>query len=165
MSNTAPGRLLADKYALDEQDLARLQRDDKAYLSDKGAAVIMGASRTSHLILATTCIFLIAAIAWASLATLDEVTRGEGKVIPSGKVQVIQNLEGGILTELMVAEGDIVDREQPLLAVSGHIHEATGTDQIDNCTLVNPGPFKLGDYACAEIVDSRVTVQCRQVSV
>ena len=115
MSKKMPGQLNSDKYALDEQDLARLKNDDKAYLSDKSAAVFMGASRTSHMILITTSIFFIAAIVWASLATIDEVTRGEGKVIPTGKVQVIQNLEGGILTELMVAEGDIVERDQPLL--------------------------------------------------
>jgi len=115
MNKKMPGQLNSDKYALDEQDLARLKNDDKAYLSDKSAAVFMGASHTSHMILITTSIFFIAAIVWASLATIDEVTRGEGKVIPTGKVQVIQNLEGGILTELLVAEGDIVERDQPLL--------------------------------------------------
>jgi adhesin transport system membrane fusion protein len=75
----------------------------------------MGASRSSHLILAATVLFLVVALLWAANATLDEVTRGEGKVIPSSKVQIVQNLEGGILERILVREGDLVERDQPLL--------------------------------------------------
>ncbi len=103
------------KHTIDEKDIARLRDEDTAYISDSRAAVMMGANRTSHLILATTVLFLIIALTWASLARVDEITRGDGKVIPSSKIQVIQNLEGGILTELLVAEGDTVERDQPLL--------------------------------------------------
>ncbi|MDG2527221.1 HlyD family efflux transporter periplasmic adaptor subunit [Caulobacter endophyticus] len=53
-------------------------------------------------------------VAWASLAKIDEVSRGEGKIIPSSRLQVIQSLEGGILRELLVREGDIVQAGQPL---------------------------------------------------
>ncbi|MFC1762644.1 metallophosphoesterase [Planctomycetota bacterium] len=58
---------------------------------------------------------------------------------------------------------DFIDRERPILAVSGHIHESSGTDRLDDCTLVNPGPFKFGDYACAEITNGSVSVHCHQV--
>ena len=75
----------------------------------------MGASRSSHLILATTAAFLIVALLWAANATLDEVTRGDGKVIPSSKVQVVQNLEGDILDRILVRKGEMVERDQPLL--------------------------------------------------
>ncbi len=47
-------------------------------------------------------------ILWASLATLDEVTRGEGKVIPSRQIQVLQSLDGGIVSEILVKEGQTV---------------------------------------------------------
>jgi adhesin transport system membrane fusion protein len=47
---------------------------------------------------------------WAKLAVLDEVTRGFGKVIPSQRVQEIQNLEGGILSEIFVYEGQEVQK-------------------------------------------------------
>ncbi|HDS9458207.1 TPA: HlyD family type I secretion periplasmic adaptor subunit [Enterobacter asburiae] len=57
---------------------------------------------------------LAAFIAWASLFSLDEVTTGSGKVIPSSHEQVIQSLEGGIIHSLMVREGDIVERGQQL---------------------------------------------------
>jgi adhesin transport system membrane fusion protein len=64
-----------------------------------------------------TFLFFVAAGWWAYETELDEVTRGEGKVIPSSKVQVIQNLEGGILAEVLVAEGDTVEKDQPLLKI------------------------------------------------
>lgn len=53
-------------------------------------------------------------ITWASLFSLDEVTTGSGKVIPSSHEQVIQSLEGGIIHSLLVREGDIVERGQQL---------------------------------------------------
>jgi adhesin transport system membrane fusion protein len=101
--------------SLDPRDVARLHAGDSAFMTDTNAAVAMGASRTSHLILFATVAFFICALTWAALAEIDEVTRGEGKVIPSGKIQVIQNLEGGILTEILVSEGQLVDKDQPLL--------------------------------------------------
>ncbi|MEA1062300.1 HlyD family type I secretion periplasmic adaptor subunit [Erwinia sp. HR93] len=57
---------------------------------------------------------LLAFIGWASFFTLDEVTTGGGKVIPSAHEQVIQSLEGGIIHKLDVHEGDIVERGQVL---------------------------------------------------
>jgi adhesin transport system membrane fusion protein len=51
---------------------------------------------------------------WAKLAVLDEVTRGFGKVIPSQRVQEIQNLEGGILSEIFVYEGQTVEKDDVL---------------------------------------------------
>src|SRR5688500_3199401 len=53
-------------------------------------------------------------IVWAGFAELDEVAIGEGKVTPASKGQVIQSLEGGILAELAVREGDVVQAGQQL---------------------------------------------------
>ena len=53
---------------------------------------------------------------WASWAEMEEVTRGIGKVIPSKSVQLIQSLEGGILEEIAVKEGEIVDEGQDVIA-------------------------------------------------
>lgn len=57
---------------------------------------------------------VLAFILWASWATVDEVVRGEGKIVPNSRVQVIQSLEGGILRDLMVREGQIVEAGQVL---------------------------------------------------
>jgi adhesin transport system membrane fusion protein len=98
-----------------KSDIARLDSKDSQFMADTDAAMLMGASHGSHLILITTIIFFVTAITWAALAMIDEVTRGEGKVIPSSKIQVIQNLEGGILTDILVSEGELVSKGQPLL--------------------------------------------------
>ncbi len=71
----------------------------------------------SHLILWSTLLFVLSIGLWAHHATLDEVTRGLGKVIPSRHVQVVQNLEGGIVSEILVREGEIVQEGQILLRI------------------------------------------------
>ncbi|MGB5439892.1 MAG: HlyD family type I secretion periplasmic adaptor subunit [Gammaproteobacteria bacterium] len=108
-------KLKPRSYGIDEADVAKLETEDAQFIGDTSAAVFMGASRSSHLILVATALFFVTALVWAALADIDEVTRGEGKVIPSNKIQVIQNLEGGILTEILVKEGEIVEKDQPLL--------------------------------------------------
>ncbi len=100
---------------ISEQDLMRLHQDDVPFMTDSKSSVVMGASRSSHMILACTALFFSSALTWAAFAKIDEVTRGEGKVIPTGKIQVIQNLEGGILTEILIKEGQVVEKNQPLL--------------------------------------------------
>ena len=70
-----------------------------------------------HLIIWFSLLFFIIAGVWANYAMLDEVTRGVGKVIPSSHVQVVQNLEGGIVSELLVKAGDVVDQGQVLLRI------------------------------------------------
>jgi len=102
-------------HSLDKRDIERIYGGDAAFMTDTNVAVILGASRSSHLILLGTAAFFLIALIWSALADIDEVTRGEGKVIPSNKIQVIQNLEGGIVSEIMVSEGQQVDKDQPLL--------------------------------------------------
>ena len=70
-----------------------------------------------HLIIWFSLLFFVVAGVWANYAMLDEVTRGVGKVIPSSHVQVVQNLEGGIVSELLVKAGDVVDSGQILLRI------------------------------------------------
>lgn len=60
------------------------------------------------------CIGLLSLLTWAWLFKLEEVSTGIGKVIPSSKEQVVQSLEGGILTKLYVHEGQIVQEGQVL---------------------------------------------------
>lgn len=57
---------------------------------------------------------IVSFIVWANWAELDEVTRGEGRVVPYSRIQKIQSLEGGILEQLMVKEGDVVEAGQLL---------------------------------------------------
>lgn len=99
-------------------DLISKQRqlsEDKNFITDVNEANLYGASFHSHLILWLTFLFLMIALIWANFATLDEVTRGSGKIIPSSHIQVVQNMEGGILSEILVKEGDLVEKGQALL--------------------------------------------------
>ncbi|WP_231756877.1 HlyD family type I secretion periplasmic adaptor subunit [Microbulbifer elongatus] len=57
-------------------------------------------------------LLLVTLITWSYFAEVDEVSRGSGKVIPTSRAQIIQSLEGGILAELKVMEGDIVEQGQ-----------------------------------------------------
>jgi adhesin transport system membrane fusion protein len=66
-------------------------------------------------ILWTSLLSIVSFVAWASWAELDEVTRGEGRVVPYSRIQKIQSLEGGILEQLMVKEGDLVEAGQLLV--------------------------------------------------
>lgn len=56
-------------------------------------------------------------IMWTAVALVDEITKGEGKVIPSSQIQVLQSLDGGIVAEINVKEGQVVDAGQVLLRV------------------------------------------------
>ncbi len=68
-----------------------------------------------HVMLVAITAFFVIFIVWANLAVLDEVTRGDGKIIPSSEIQVLQSLEGGIVEEFLVREGDQVDAGQVLM--------------------------------------------------
>ena len=72
---------------------------------------------TGHVILWTIIVILLIAVIWASVAELDEITNAEGKVIPSRQIQVIQNLEGGIVRDILVKEGDHVEKNQILMHI------------------------------------------------
>lgn len=78
---------------------------------------LKGPNRFGHIILWTALLFFICFFTWAHFANLDEVTHGQGKVIPSQKIQVIQNLEGGIVREISVREGQMVKKDQVLMVL------------------------------------------------
>lgn len=64
-------------------------------------------------------------IVWAVVVSVDEVTRGDGKVIPSRQLQILQSLDGGIVSEILVAEGQTVDVGQVMLQVDSTRFESS----------------------------------------
>ena len=84
---------------------------------DRGAGI-------AYILTLLVLVFLVIFGVWAHYAVLDEVTRGEARVIPSQRVQVVQNLEGGILSEIYVTQGDIVENGQTLLRIDNTLAEA-----------------------------------------
>jgi len=91
--------------------------NDSEFALDVDAAFVQGPSPRSKTLFALIAIFIIAAIWWTDWAVLDEVTHAEGKVVPSSQIQVIQNLEGGIIRKIMVSEGDVVTKDQILMQI------------------------------------------------
>ncbi len=95
----------------------RIDRSEREVLNDLRRASMLDANPLAGATLLLLIILLAAAFWWAETAMLDEVTRGTGRVIPSQREQVIQSLEGGILSELLVREGDIVQAGDVLLRI------------------------------------------------
>ena len=83
--------------------------DDQLFMSSLRSAVSRRPGLAAHLLLFAVVGFLAWALLWASWAEVDQVSSGEGKVIPSRQLQVVQNLEGGILSQIMVREGQRVE--------------------------------------------------------
>jgi adhesin transport system membrane fusion protein len=95
----------------------RAGREDADFALGREGAELLRPRGFAHLLLLVIAAFCVLFLAWASWATLDEVTRGEGRVIPSSQVQVVQNLEGGIVSAILLREGDIVERGEVLLQI------------------------------------------------
>jgi adhesin transport system membrane fusion protein len=95
----------------------RLTEDDLRYMESLSAAVLQKAPIKSQMILWIMLIVIAWLIAWASYAEIDELARGVGRVIPSKQVQIVQNLEGGIISEILVDEGEKVESGQILVKI------------------------------------------------
>lgn len=87
------------------------------YVVDAVAAIRARSVRGEQFLVWVMLLCVVVLFMWAYFAVLDEVVRGVGKVIPSSQVQVVQNLEGGIIEQINVAEGDLVEPGQVLLVI------------------------------------------------
>ena len=90
--------------SLDDQPLPEVEK-----------ALIDDAPRIVRLTIWAVIGFFVFLLLWAHFAIIDEVTKGEGKAIPSSRIQKIQNLEGGIVAQIYVHEGQIVEAGAPLI--------------------------------------------------
>ena len=90
---------------------------DFAFANDIRAAAALRAPRTSRMLLFAFLALLLTFVVWAHFAVLDEVKRGNGRVVPSRQTQVVQTLEGGIVGDILVQEGAIVQQGQSLMRI------------------------------------------------
>ena len=98
-------------------DRKSISQNDLEYLTDRNAALMLKTPQGGRIILWVVFIFIVVALIWASYTSLDEVTVGDGTVIPSSQVQQIQNLEGGILKEINAQVGQVVEKGQILMTI------------------------------------------------
>lgn len=91
-----------------------LRAGDVAYLDAVRAAHVVEAAPAATAALYLMLALVAAALAWASLAQVDIIAKADGRVVPDGREQIIASLEGGILRELQVREGQQVAAGAPL---------------------------------------------------
>lgn len=96
----------------------KILREEAEFMEELEAATRVRPSLSANALLITISALIALFFVWASQSEIEELTRGNGQVVPSQEIQVIQSLEGGILSELLVAEGDIVEKDQILLRIN-----------------------------------------------
>lgn len=106
-------------------------------LPEVNKALIEDAPRVVRLTIWAIIAFFVFLMLWANFAVIDEVTKGDGKAIPSSKIQKIQNLEGGIVSELFVKEGQIVEAGAPLIRLDDtRFASNVGETEADRLSMV-----------------------------
>jgi adhesin transport system membrane fusion protein len=95
----------------------RVPLPDVELATDIRTAILVQSPKGGRYILWLVLALVVVAVIWAYNSEIDQATRGRGKVIPSRQIQVVQNLEGGILAEILVAVGEIVEKGQLLLRI------------------------------------------------
>jgi adhesin transport system membrane fusion protein len=95
-----------------------VERGDIDFMAEIDAARHMRPARASHVLLASIAALVALFFLWAGLCAVDERVRASGQVVPSREIQTVQSLEGGILAELLVSEGDRVEKDQILMRIS-----------------------------------------------
>ena len=94
---------------------AKLKGDDYEYMRSVSEALLAQSTPASSAVLYLIIVLTVIALTWASISKVDEVTLAEARVIPSSREQVISSLEGGVLSELLVEEGDQVAKGQAIV--------------------------------------------------
>lgn len=109
---------------------SRLLPEDLPYASEVEAALARRPSKGARWLSLAVFLFFVLFIVWAGFATLDEVTHAEGQVVPSSRTQIIQNLEGGILSSVEVHEGQIVEKNDVLARINNEMAESNLRDML-----------------------------------
>jgi adhesin transport system membrane fusion protein len=91
--------------------------NDGDFIDDVSDVMTRGANPTANRLFLAIVAFFVIFLVWSSFAKLDEVVHAEGTVVPSKSIQKIQNLEGGIVSEILVQEGDFVEKGDILIKI------------------------------------------------
>jgi len=112
-------------------------KQDTEYMPELEGAILADSPRIARATVWIAGLLLIVALSWANYAVLEEVTTGEGKAIPSSKIQTIQNLEGGIVAEIFVREGQVVNKGDTLLRLdSTRFRSNQEESEVDRLALL-----------------------------
>ncbi len=131
---------------------------DGDFMDDVRQATLRGAHPAARLLFYTLLAFAGLFLLWATIAPLDEISHGQGQVIPSGKVQAVGSTNGGVVEQIFVTAGQIVEPGDPLVrlndsaAAAGFGEKASRQDylqaniarlqaEVDKTELVFPPEF------------------------
>lgn len=96
----------------------QLSEQDYEFMHSLSAAVLQKSPSKLRVVMYFWIVAAFIFILWAKFALIDEIARGDGEIIPSGQNQMIQNLEGGIVEEILVREGEEVKKGQILFKIN-----------------------------------------------
>ncbi len=95
----------------------RMKAEDVDLTTDIRTSIMAESPKGGRAIIWTVLVLCVLFVVWSYYSEIEQVTRGLGKVVPSTQIQVVQNLEGGILSEIMVDVGELVKKGQLLLRI------------------------------------------------
>jgi len=102
----------------ENEEEQKVTKEDMEFVSSESEARLLAAPTGASFLIMLTFLLMVSLITWSIMMPVDEVVKAQGKVIPSKQVQVIQNLEGGIIKEIKVLEGQSVNIGEELILIS-----------------------------------------------
>lgn len=105
------------RIRLHRRNLSPLLPGDCVYMKDVQESLLIQTTPGSRLVMYLIAAVLTGGLVWANFARVEEITQGEARIISKNREQIIQSLEGGILSQMDVREGDVVEKGQVLLKI------------------------------------------------
>lgn len=112
-------------------------RAEPDFVADADYYIVQQDPLRARVLLRSLLVVFAVFLIWSAVAQVDEITKGEGKVIPSRQLQVLQSLDGGIVSDIAVQEGQVVDAGQVLLKIDPTRFESSlGESQAQRTSLL-----------------------------
>jgi adhesin transport system membrane fusion protein len=122
----------------------RIGKNDIQFMDSLTAAAEADTPTSSNIVLYVITLVVVSLLVWANFAEIDERTRGVGRLIPSQQIQTVQNLEGGIVKEILVDEGASVEKGQILVIID---NTGAGSSFAESKTVINELKAQAGRFA------------------
>lgn len=150
---------------MSQKSYNKLNDTELEYVDDKTAALLLNTPTSARIMLWVIVLFFVAAIGWAAWAEIDKVTVGQGKVIPSSQIQVVQNLEGGLVKEILVKEGQQVQKGQQLLLIDDTRFRSDFREREQQVANLTASVLMLSASLTSVVIDENFSVDNWQQSV
>ena len=134
MTRESESRKHCSLEGVEKRTRERYGKNDIRFMDSLCAAVNADSPARSNVILYLITIVFICLLAWTSFAEIDERTQGVGRLIPSQQIQTVQNLEGGIVKDILVREGETVQQGQTLVVID---NSGAGSSFEESKTVIN----------------------------